>query len=332
MRKMASVRKVTDVQPIPSADRIEKVSVGGWDVVSQKGDFEVGDLCVYFEVDSLMPSDERWAFLESNSTPKTIEGKEHSGHVLKTMKLRGQLSQGLALPIEMFDGHENFAEGNDLTDELGIVKYEVPIPSEISGVVLGKRPHYVPMTDAERIQNLEEDLSYLANYAWACSEKVDGTSVSFFIEDGEFGVAGRNYVQAPNNKTVYWQIAEEYDIESLLGEFVPHSGRVALQGEIYGPKIQSNPLKVSRPSLACFRLMLNGRDITITEDFPLAPSVDVPFPVTVAEGLAAADNYVSQINPDAVAEGLVWRCLNGNDLSREQRCIKAISNQYLLKQ
>src|SRR5260221_575643 len=96
MRKLASIQKVLDIQPIPNADAIEVVTINGWKVVSKKGEFKIGDLCVYFEIDSFLPIKPEFEFLRKSCYRKMADGSE--GFRLRTIKLRGQISQGLVLP------------------------------------------------------------------------------------------------------------------------------------------------------------------------------------------------------------------------------------------
>lgn len=161
MRKLASVKKVTDIQPIPDADLIVVATVdGGWKCVVKKGEFNVGDLGVYFEIDSFLPIIPEFEFLRKSSFKKM---DEKEGFRLKTMKLKGVISQGLLLPYEMvkplLKGKDDvyFEHGEDLTEVLGVEKYEVAIPACISGEVVGDFPSFIPKTDQERIQNLYLD-------------------------------------------------------------------------------------------------------------------------------------------------------------------------------
>lgn len=161
MRKLASVKRVTDIQPIPDADLIVVATVdGGWKCVVKKGEFNVGDLGVYFEIDSFLPIIPEFEFLRKSSFKKM---DEKEGFRLKTMKLKGVISQGLLLPYEMvkplLKGKDEvyFEHGEDLTEALGVEKYEVAIPACISGEVVGDFPSFIPKTDQERIQNLYLD-------------------------------------------------------------------------------------------------------------------------------------------------------------------------------
>lgn len=104
MRKLASIKIIEEVAPIPGADRIEKARIGGWWCVVRKDEFKVGDKAVYFEIDSLLPAVEPFAFLEKDGLKKSIiEDKEYTGYRIKTKKLRNTISQGLILPIDILN-------------------------------------------------------------------------------------------------------------------------------------------------------------------------------------------------------------------------------------
>ena len=196
-RKLASIKKITNIQPIEGADMIELASVGGWNVVVAKNvNHKVGDLVIYCEIDSFLPIKEEFEFLRKSSYKKM---DEQEGFRLKTMKLRGQLSQGLILPISILNPPgtniyvESF-EGLDVTEMLGIVKYEPPIPTQLAGKVVGGFPSFIQKTDEERIQNLSNEYEhYKTNHKFFVTEKLDGTSMTVYLNEGKFGVCSRNW-------------------------------------------------------------------------------------------------------------------------------------------
>jgi hypothetical protein len=169
-RKLVTVRKINAIDPIEGADAIEVATVDGWKVVVKKGDFKEGDQCVYFEIDSFLPDgNPAWQFLVDKS-PKMFEGAK--GHKLRTIKLRGQVSQGFVMPLSAFGVHEfgglilNLeaeakAEGRefvlrdaDLAPFMGIKKWEATLPACLQGQAEGLFPSFIQKTDQERCQNL----------------------------------------------------------------------------------------------------------------------------------------------------------------------------------
>ena len=170
MRKLATIRTVTEILPIKGADMIVLAVVDGWKCVVKKDEFKAGDSAVYCEIDSFLPIKPEFEFLRKSSF-KRMGDKE--GFRLRTVKLRGQISQGLLLPISVL-GREP-QPGEDITEELGIEKYEPPTPTCLSGKVVGPFPATVQKTDEERIQNLAIDFKSYKYRTFFVTEKLDGT-------------------------------------------------------------------------------------------------------------------------------------------------------------
>ena len=256
MRALATIRVIDSISPIENADAIEVAAIGGWNVVVKKGDFKVGDLVVYFEIDSWIPT-ELAPFLSKGKEPREFEGVK--GERLRTIKLRGQISQGLILPVqdcitfaesflpenEQGCSDYNIQEGDDFTDSLNVKKYEKPVNAQLAGIARGNFPSFIPKTDQERIQNLKRDLNDWSEneLEFEVSEKVDGTSATFYrydrlAEDGKeiYGVCSRNLDLKETEGNTYWQVAR-----SGILDVLEKAGRtLAIQGEIAGPGIQSN--------------------------------------------------------------------------------------------
>ena len=192
VRKLASIQKVIDIKPIEGADRIEVATILGWQLVVKKGEFKIGDYCVYCEIDSILPDKPQFEFLRKKKFR------------IKTMKMRGQISQGIAFPLSILGDETNigfhinniisntdFEEmclGQDITEELGITKYELPIPANMAGKVKGNFPSFIPKTSETRIQNIPYILEKYKGTHCYISEKLDGTSVTYYLKDDIFGV------------------------------------------------------------------------------------------------------------------------------------------------
>ena len=229
MRQLATIQQIADVQPIPGAGSIEVVKVKDWHCVAKKGEFHVGDKCVYFEIDSLLPSDNPvFEFLAKGTKTKTmnVDGQDYTGYRLKTIKLRVQLSQGLALPLGSFPhsfGLDFYDVGHDLSESFGIVKYEAPIPAQLSGKVKGNFPGFIPKTDEERIQNIGPTVArhQEAGTQFYVTEKLDGTSATFYRHttntDGpHFGVCSRNLELLEKEGNTHWEIAKRYKLMGTI--------------------------------------------------------------------------------------------------------------------
>ncbi len=241
-RKLASLQTIKNIEPIKNADMIEKITVLGWQLVSQRGNFKVGDPCLFLEPDAFLPVREEFEFLRKSCFKRLADGRE--GFRLRTIRLRDVVSQGLALPISLFKELENvpFEEGLDVTHLLGIVKFEPPIPAHLAGEVKGLRPSNVPVTDEPRVQT-DFVIPMIDNFVGTpcyVTQKIDGSSVSFYLKDGEFGVCSRNQDLKESETSSQWKQARIMDVEHKLRSL----GRnLTLQGEIYGEGIQKNPEK-----------------------------------------------------------------------------------------
>lgn len=231
MRKLASIQKIKGIYPIKDADRIELARINDWYVVVKKGEFKVDDLVVYIEIDSLLPSDN-----------PTFDFMEKYKYRVKTIKLRGVYSQGLIFPISIIPDI-TIEIGSDVTEMLNIIKYEPPETFSNDGIS-SEWGNSTPVTDEERIQNLGEIYEYYQQIddEWIQSIKLDGTSVTYQLIDGEFKAFSHNR-ELKSGKGSIWEWAIANNVEQKMRDFC-HSNNmpenIALQGEMVGPGIQSN--------------------------------------------------------------------------------------------
>ncbi|MFT4286084.1 hypothetical protein [Nocardioides sp.] len=152
-RRLVTVETIAGIDAIPDADAIEAAHVRGWTVVVKKGQFTVGDRVVYIEVDAALPiSDERFAFLAARGT-KNLDGTPV--HVLKTARLRGVYSQGIVFPFSDFPELAEAADGESLDARIAVTKWEPPAPPGMAAI--GPFPAFLQKTDAERVQNLDDN-------------------------------------------------------------------------------------------------------------------------------------------------------------------------------
>lgn len=334
-RALATIETIKDIQPIPGADAIEVATIRGWQVVIGKSEeYQVGDKVVYFEIDSFLDlSDDRFAHLEPRGSKVDPNDDTFTGHRLRTIKLRGQVSQGMVMPIRLFPELSDSDAGADVTNQLPVRKWDPPIPANMAGQIKGAFPSWVPKTDAERIQNVDFDA--ITDYEnWAASEKLDGTSITFISDsDNNFGVCSRNWELAESDSTP-WRVAEEQNIKGLIADLKLQydAESVIAQGELVGPGVQKNPLKLDRPQWFCFRVILDGRKDILPWGSVFHQMV-VPFigqmPESVEAMMGMADAGSVHF-PNGRKEGVVWRYYGTEP--QPELCIKAISNKYLLKQ
>lgn len=338
MRHLVTVQKIADIQPIEGADAIEKAKVKEWWVVIKKDSFKVGDPCVFYEIDSFLPIKPEYEFLLKGNHPKKmlVDGQEREGIRLKTIKLRGQISQGLVLPVP--EGIPQQID-YDCTEELGVIKFELPISVQLSGLVKGAFPSFIPKTDEERIQNCAHLLEQFKGEEVYITSKLDGCSATFFKKDGEFGVCSRNLELKDSDGNTFWHIARQYDLMNKIPD------NHAIQGEIIGEGIQKNPLKINKQKLYVYNVydIQKGEYkhyndfVKMTEELGLerVPEISkqkLDFTIDSVLSFATAP---SPLNPEVLQEGIVIRPLEektasiGGVLTRLS--FKAISNEYLLK-
>jgi len=332
-RKLATIRKIQEVKPITGADKICAYRVDGWWVVDQVGKYTVGDLVVYLEVDSWV-STEIAPFLSKGKEPREYEGVK--GERLRTIRLKGQLSQGLLLPPHEVIGcgcYTFLKEGEDVTEWLGILKWERPINAQLAGLIRGNFPPEIPKTSQERIQNLTREFEDLKKYTWVATEKLDGTSCTFYLDkEGEFHVCSRNLDLKRDENNLYWKMAIDLDIESRMR--ANDLFGVALQGEVVGEGVQGNQYKC-KPRFYLFDVYRVGVNyLSYDELRSLAKKLEierVPFIMegnifrhdTIEDLLTFAEGE-SRLN-DSQREGLVYQCLE-----HPEKSFKVISNAWLL--
>jgi hypothetical protein len=147
-RKLVTIRTIDAINPIEGADAIEVATIGGWNVVVKKGEFKPGDKCFYAEIDSFLPDgNPAWQFLVDKQG-REFEGVR--GHRLRTVRLRGQISQGFIVPLHALPQITNPQEGVDYAEVLGVKKWEPPLPAQLAGQAEGLFPSFIRKTDQER--------------------------------------------------------------------------------------------------------------------------------------------------------------------------------------
>ena len=363
-RKLASVQRIKAIKPIEGADRIEIVQVLNWDCVAQKGQYKIGDLVIYFEIDSLLPDIPTFEFLKGSSWSQKLNKYKISTH-----KFRGQISQGLVIPIRQLTEIYNqinksavssidYDEGDDLTALLKIEKYEPPVSNGPLGDLI-HHEWYVPKTDEERIQTCAENVlpEYIKSEQgdWYESVKLDGTSCTAGLFEDMFLIGGRNqWYKGPN---MYTETVKKYgDLKEKCKKYFEETGKyVVFQGELCGPGIQSNRLGLKEKEWFVFNVFTSDTGkmdsytkcdllqlLNLCEHFGLQHVPLIPFEAkfdfksttdideTVNNLLKYVDSikyrtFFEDASPNQIAEGVVFR---KNDMTYS---FKVISNKFLLK-
>ena len=337
MRKMATIRTIDELRPIEGADAIEAAVVGGWTCVVKKGEYGVGDRAVYCEIDSWIPTDIA-PFLSKGKEPREFEGIK--GERLRTIKLRGQLSQGLLLNLDSAIPQTNsFAEGDDVSDVLGIIKWEKPMNAQLAGLARGNFPSLIPKTDQERAQNLKKEIAgaAAAGLHFELTEKLEGSSMTVYQINGEFGVCSRNLDLKETEGNAFWATARRDDIEAKMKAVNEHWD-FAIQGELIGPGIQGNIYKLTKTMFCVFDVynIQEGAYLDPDTRRALIAKMDLyHVPVLYIDkdlGVGSVEEILQWAEGKSVMgditgperEGLVFKEANGG------MSFKAISNKYLL--
>jgi hypothetical protein len=355
MRKLASVQRILRIEPIAGADMIEVCTVLGWQcVISKRDGFKVGDLVVYIEVDSIVPPSTEFEFLRE------------SKFRIKIAKRRGQISEGLVMPMDILSAHKNlWREGDDVTELLGITKYESQsdIEQNATFTVVSKNPFikfmrrfawfrkyfgekkldgnfptFISKTDEDRIQIHPEWLEQYADLPFQVTEKLDGQSATYaLVKKGkqyDFIVCSRTQRRFLDGSN-WWKIVRQTKIESLLHELIGSNEWVAIQGEIVGAGIQGNKYGLSGIKLFAFQIVVPSGRISphsieaILNRFGVecVPMVSWSFrlPDSVSTMVDIAKGMKSLLNKTKLREGIVLRNYE-NKVS-----FKVINPEFLLK-
>jgi RNA ligase (TIGR02306 family) len=332
MRSLVTIQKVKAISEIADSDFLELAHVMGWQCVVKKGEFLAGDLGVYYEVDSFLPLDERYEFLRNTSYRDNADNGQ--GFRIRTVKMRGQLSQGLLLPLAKYPELEGCGEGADVTEKLNVQKWYIPETAAAGGMIIGERPYGIPASDEIRIQSALELIDQLKGKPYYITTKMDGTSGIVYFIDGKIGCCSRNKEIKDEEAALYWMPVYTYGLKEKLTQL----GRnLVLTGEICGPGIQKNKLRL--PGLEWYVFDVKDWDsqkyLPYNEACKVCASLGLPF-VPLEERGEHFDYSLEQLLEKAKGkyasgldkEGIVVR----DALSPKAVSFKVLNNDALLKE
>ena len=349
MRKLASIQTINAIEPIPKADAIEMIRVLGWKVIVKKGEFAVGDRVVYCEIDSLLPERPKFEFLRASSfKPAQVDATGATllpaGFRIKTVKLRGQVSQGICFPMSILPEGAPTAIDSDVTTTLGIHKWEAPIPATMAGKVKGGFPAFLPKTDETRVQVLGDVLERHRGKLFGITEKLDGTSFTAFVRNDEFGICSRNlWLDETDERSILGTLAKSRYLKDKLLHMSGKLGfDLAIQAEVIGPGIQNNKYKLNTVELRVFNLFDVSAHRYVDEDTMRAIVAEmglqtVPFLEKIMlnhsiDELVAFAEGMSTLNKNVQREGIVLRpTVEEDDPDLGRLSFKAINPKFLLK-
>jgi RNA ligase (TIGR02306 family) len=310
------------------------VTVLGWNVVVAKSEnHKVLDKIIYLEIDSVCPEAIWSEFLR----PRKFR--------VKSIKLRGCLSQGLILPLSILSGLEELPIDTDVTEQLGIKKYEPPLPKSGGpnmGKAKGNFPSFINKTDETRIQSKKKVIEELKLAGpFYIGVKVDGTSSTFCYDGDEFCACSRNWKKTEDDENIYWEMARKYKLADIL-----KGTSLGIQGEIVGPKIQKNRLGLAETDLLVFDLynINSGRYLSLYEMINFCKDnglQTVPIEMIVDSGFDEFDYSLSAwlkraeglyIGTNQQREGIVVRPVTPtySQVLQGRLSFKVINNLYLL--
>ena len=330
MRKLASIRKISNIQPIPSAEAIEVCTVDGWEVIAQRDTYNIEELVIYAEADSFIPHELAPFLTPEKKEPLVFKGIK--GQRLRTIKLRGQLSQGLLLPLDLLPPNIRVEEGLDVSEVLGIKLYEPNLSTQLTASIKGSIPSYIPKTSLDRVQNLSSKWDSYQQEVYEVSEKLIGCSMTAVFYEDEFNVCSRNYIRKPEEKIGFWKASKKYHLEDKLREL---GENLALQGELIGSKIEGNPYKLDEVDFYLFNVYDIKKGVyydsyernTLCHELgiPHVPILNNNFELnhSIKEILKEADG-TSKLNK-IKREGIVFK-----NLFKPNIQFKAISNKFLV--
>lgn len=353
MSKLASVEIITDIQPIPDADNIVTAFILGWKVVVKKNEFNIGDKVCYIQIDTVVPDFPQYEFL-----------RERSFRV-RTIKLKGQISQGLIVPLPK----GSFKEGQDITELVGVKKYEkidnnpekyekprvtkqwhkkfiylfkynvlyktMPFLQKKSRSPFPK--HLVSITDEERIQNMPQVLNQYKGKEFVVSYKLDGSSITIihqkFLFKSKFRICSRRF-ELHDTKNDWYKVFSETNFKNEVLKLVKHykTNDIIVQGEAIG-KFNGNHHNLQKEQIRLFNIYVNGKRLPQNEFIEVCLANNIPHCplykyITLNHTLPEIikeSEIKDKLNPSVDVEGLVWRCIEDNI------SFKVINNKYLLK-
>lgn len=352
--KLASVQKILKLTPIIGADMIETATVLGWEVVVKKGEYKVGDLCAYIQIDTVVPELPEYDFLRERK------------YRVRTIRLRKQISQGLIVPLPS----GKWKEGDDITDVLGVKKYEKPDnnPERYEKPRMPKKwykkwyyifkynflfklfpmlqkksrspfpIHLVSITDEERIQNIPQVLEQYKGKPFVVSYKLDGSSITIIhskvFGKSKFRICSRRF-ELHDKKNDWYRVFKDTGFDNEVLKLVKHfsTNDIIVQGEAIG-KFNGNHHNLQREQIRLFNIYVNGKRLNQKEFLKVCLANNIPHcplykEVTLNHTLPEIlkESEIKDIlNHAADVEGLVWRCIDDN------MSFKVINNNYLVKE
>lgn len=354
--------RIKEVTKHPNADRLDLVTVKGWQCVTGKGQFSPDDLVVYIPIDSILPID-----IETILFPPDSKIKLHKSRV-KTIKIRGEISQGMVVPPAEL-GLASLSEGIDVTERLGITKWEPPIKGSPQSNCQPKKkkdknPYFHEYTDIQHLKNYPDVFD--DNTPVIATEKIHGTNfrAGYVPEHSrtwwqkiihtvrnwlnlpmryEFAYGSRRVqLQYKKNwngfydENVYHRMVRKYHLDTIL------CNGVVVYGEIYGDGIQKgyNYGLNGEVDLVVFDVMHNGEYLDYFRAKELCKDLGLRFVPEVYAGsygtfkfydrdFVSGPSMMEPVQP--IREGVVLRPWQEQHCKAGRAVFKLLNPDYLLR-
>jgi len=294
MNNIATIQRVKNVRNHPNGDALDLCNVLGWQVVVKRNEFKENDLCVYVVIDSVLPEKPEFEFLRNKNFR------------IKPIRLRKEESAGICFPLSILPNYvpamgdtppyneprfgcptDNLTirEGLDVTDAIGVKHYEKPIPASLAGQAFGSFPGYIRITDEDNLRSYPNAVPEMFSRPFYITRKDDGSSGTFFIKGGEFGVCSRRIHLKDTEGNGFWNMARKYDVNNVLLKAFPDK-EIAVQGEVCGPGIQANKLGLKEMEFHLFNIWdINQRTyLDYAKLMEFSNTYGIPMVTTIEEG------------------------------------------------
>lgn len=335
-RKLASVQKITSITPLETKNKVQKATLLGWNVLVEANKYNEGEKVIYFEADALLPAKKNWT---KGIKPKNL--------IIKSSKQYKNVFHGAIMKLDTLLKVENFNlkledlnEGFDLTEIMEITKYEQDPEIALKEQEKKFPSDIIEKSDEIRLQSNPKYLEMFEGKEFYSTLKYDGSSGTFLIhpETKKFMVCSRNQnIDINEKKNIYWDVANKYDIKTKLEKF---EGKYAIQGEIYGPKINKNRLEQKDINIAIFTIK-NIKDnyyVDFKELVQVCKDMELPMVEVIEEGVFKYKTVEEMVEKSKglypgtkyPREGLVYRLKENWNKDKVRASFKVINDDYLV--
>ncbi len=335
--KLATVERILSIMPIEGADKIVLATVLGWQVVIKKEEFQVGDLCVYIPIDTIVnPTKECFKFLVDQKNPNVWPR-------INTIRLKGKHSQGLVVPLDCLDQTQTYQEGTDVSEQLDVKKYEKESLIQASGTTthfVSFPAQIVPITDEDNLRTKHKVLEEFTGKKLYVTQKMDGSSMTLIYNSDGFVVCSRRLILDTGAVMYQWVSREKID-----QRIIAYNKNLAIQGEFCGPKVNGNQMGLKDYKYIVFNIknldtgkFYGWNDIKqICQELGLEPvplvcqfEFDSSWTISKFQELANQQTYTQDYGKKVPGEGIVIRPeepVYSNELNK-MLSVKVINQNY----